>query len=375
MIKSLLFTFLMLLGLLWPAPRCAQNNAIPSLKDAFKHDFLIGAALNRRQFSEEDTNSVAIIKKQFNTITPENILKWALVHPKPDTYDFAGPDQYVTFGEKYHMVVIGHTLVWHNQTPEWVFQDGHGNATDRETLVKRLREHILTVVGRYKGRIKGWDVVNEALNEDGTMRQSQWMKIIGEDYIVKAFEYAHEADPQAELYYNDYSLEDEPKRNGAVKLIEKLKSQGVHISAIGLQGHDKLDWPTPKQLEATIAAFASLGLKVNITELDVDVLPSAWAHHGADITQNVELQAKLNPYGSGLPDPVQQAQAKHYADLFAVFLKYRNVIDRVTFWGVTDASSWLNNWPVRGRTNYPLLFDREGRPKAAFDAVIRTASR
>ena len=207
------------------------------------------------------------------------------------------------------------------------------------------------------------------------MRQSQWMKIIGVDYIVKAFEYAHEADPQAELYYNDYSVEDEPKRNGAVKLIAKLKSQGVHISAIGLQGHDKLDWPTPGQQDATIAAFAKLGIKVNITEMDVDVLPSAWAHHGADITQNVELQAKLNPYGSGLPDPVQQAQAKRYADLFAVFLKYRNVIDRVTFWGVTDAGSWLNNWPVRGRTNYPLLFDRQGSPKAAFDAVIRTASR
>jgi endo-1,4-beta-xylanase len=354
--------------------RYAQNVS-PSLKEVFKNDFLIGAALNRRQFLEEDAGSVSIIKQQFNSITPENQLKWEYVHPRSDTYDFSGSDRYVAFGEKYQMFIVGHTLVWHNQTPQWVFTHGNGHLVDRETLLRRMREHISTVVGRYKGRVKGWDVVNEAVNDDGTMRQSQWMKIIGDDYIAKAFEFAHEADPQAELYYNDYDLEDEPKRNGAIKLVKKLKAQGIRIAGIGLQCHNKMDKPTLKDEEATIAAFAKLGLKVNITELDIDVLPSAAAHHGADITKNIELQTKLNPYAAGLPDPTLQAQAQRYADLFAVFLKYRNVIDRVTFWGVTDASSWLNDWPVRGRTNYPLLFDRQGNPKPAFAAVIEVANR
>ncbi len=346
----------------------------PVLKDTFKGYFLIGAALNQQQFSEEDPLSVGIIKTHFNSITPENVLKWEAVHPKPDSYDFAAPDRYVEFGEKYHMFIVGHTLIWHNQTPAWVFQSANGNTLDRDTLLKRMREHILTVVGRYKGRIKGWDVVNEALNEDGTMRQSPWLKIIGEDYLAKAFQFAHEADPKAELYYNDYSLENEPKRNGALALIKKLKSQGLPVAAIGLQGHDKMDWPTVEQEDATIAAFAALGIKVNITELDIDVLPPATRNRGADITLNVELQAKLNPYAKGLPDALQQALAKRYADLFSVFVKQRNVVDRVTFWGVTDAASWLNNWPVRGRTSYPLLFDRGGQPKPAFTAVVQAAS-
>jgi len=206
-----------------------RAQSTPSLKDVFKSDFMIGAALNRRQFSEEDTRALPIIKSQFNTISPENQLKWQSIHPQPDKYDFDGADRYVAFGEKYGMFVIGHTLVWHNQTPAWVFDDGKGNLVDRDTLLKRMRDHIRTVVGRYKGRIKGWDVVNEAVNADGTLRQSKWLKIIGEDYIAKAFQFAHEADPQAELYYNDYSLENEPKRNGAVQLIKKLKADGIPI--------------------------------------------------------------------------------------------------------------------------------------------------
>ena len=261
----------------------------PVLKDVFKKDFLIGAALNQNQFSERDQRGLPIITRHFNSITPENVLKWESVHPQPDTYNFAGPDAYVAFGEKYKMFIIGHTLVWHNQTPRWVFQDDKGNTVDRNTLLNRLRDHIRTVVGRYKGRIKGWDVVNEALNEDGTMRQSPWLKIIGEDYLVKAFEFAHEADPRAQLYYNDYSLENEPKRKGAIELIKQLKSRGVSIDAVGLQGHDKMDWPTVEQQDQTIAEFASLGIKVNITELDIDVLPRANRSQTADVNANAEI--------------------------------------------------------------------------------------
>jgi endo-1,4-beta-xylanase len=351
----------------------AADQAPPALKEAFKGSFLIGAALNPAEFTESDARDAALVKAQFDSITPENVLKWEKVHPEPDRYDFALADKYVAFGEKNHMFIVGHTLVWHHQTPKWVFEDAKGNPVDRETLLRRMREHIQTVVGRYKGRINGWDVVNEALNDDGALGQTPWLKITGEEYVAKAFEFAHEADPKAELYYNDYSLENEAKRNGAIELIRKLRAQGVPVTGVGFQGHYVIDWPSVAQLDAAIAAFANLGVRVMITELDVDVLPRALQYRGADISAKAELQPKLNPYTNGLPDSVQQTLAKRYADLFGVFLKHRGVLTRVTFWGVTDASSWLNNWPVRGRTNYPLLFDRDGRPKPAFDAVIGVA--
>lgn len=345
----------------------------PSLKEAFKNCFRMGAALNPAVFTESDARDAAIVKAQFNAISPENVLKWGPVHPEPDRYNFGPADQYVAFGEKYHMFIVGHTLVWHNQTPKWVFQDAQGNPLGRDALLKRLHDHIATVVGRYKGRINGWDVVNEALNDDGSLRQTPWLKGIGEDYIAKAFEFAHEADPKAELYYNDYSMPNKAKLNGAIELISKLKAQGVPITAVGFQGHYKMDWPSAEDVDAAISAIAKLGVKVNITELDIDVLPPAMQNRGADVSRNVELQAKLNPYPNGLPDSDQQQLAKRYADLFGVFVKHRGTVTRVTFWGVTDATSWLNNWPVRGRTSYPLLFDREGRPKPAFDAVIKVA--
>ncbi len=228
-----------------------------------------------------------VISEQFNSITPENVLKWESVHPQPDKYNFTPGDSYVAFGEAHGMWIIGHTLVWHNQTPRWVFEDANGKPVDRDTLLKRMHDHIQTVVGRYKGRIKGWDVVNEALNEDGTMRQTQWLKIIGDDYIAKAFEYAHEADPAAELYYNDYSLENEAKRHGAIELIKKLKAQGVPITAVGLQGHDKMDWPTAEQEDATIADFAKLGVKGDDhgTGCGCAAIANAQSNGGCDLAQ------------------------------------------------------------------------------------------
>jgi endo-1,4-beta-xylanase len=344
-----------------------------TLKEAFQGMFRIGAAVNPSQFEERNAREAAIVTAQFNTISPENVLKWEAIHPRPDGYNFEPADRYVAFGEKYKMFIVGHNLVWHSQVPAWVFQDDKGAPLTRDALLDRMHDHIRTVVGRYKGRIGGWDVVNEALNEDGSLRQSKWLQIIGEDYIAKAFQFAHEADPAAELYYNDYSLENEPKRKGAVELIRKLKAQGIPITAVGLQGHDHLDWPTVQQQSDTIEAFAALGIKVGITELDIDVLPRQAPGNSADVSATATSGAGLNPYTAGLPDTVQQQLARRYAELFAVFVKYRGTINRVTFWGVTDAGSWLNGFPIRGRTNYPLLFDREGKAKAAFFAVMATA--
>ena len=344
-----------------------------SLKDAYQGCFLVGAALNPAQFSGRDARETALVEAQFNSISPENVLKWEVVHPKLDTYDFTLADQYVDFGLKNHMFVIGHNLVWHAQTPKWVFEDEKGNPVSRTVLLARLRAHIQTVVGRYKGKINGWDVVNEALNEDGTLRQSPWRKIIGDDYIAKAFEYAHESDPQAQLYYNDYSLENEAKGKGALELVKDLKAKGVPITGVGLQDHVDMDWPSVSQIDTTISGFGELGMKVMITELDVDVLPQATSSQTADVSSNVAADPKLNPYPNGLPDSVQQALAKRYGDLFATYAKHCGVVTRVTFWGVTDNSSWKNDWPVKGRTNYPLLFDRNGQAKPAFSAVIEAA--
>jgi endo-1,4-beta-xylanase len=247
-----------------------------------------------------------------------------------------------------------------------VFQDKNGQPVTREVLLKRMRDHILTVVGRYKSRIKIWDVVNEALNEDGTLRQSPWEKIIGPDYIEKAFQYAHEADPNAILRYNDYTLENEPKQSGAIALMKKLQAEGIPVTAIGFQDHAQMDWPTPEQADAAISAFAKLGLKVMITELDVNVLGGK---RTAELTE-MGQRPSPNRYAKGLPPAVQEELAERYADIFRVYVKHHNDIALVTFWGVTDGDSWLNSW---GQVNYPLLFDRAGRPKPAFYSVIRVA--
>jgi len=341
-----------------------------TLKDAFKDHFLIGVAVRPDQL----TGDTALLRGQFNSLTPENAMKWEALHPRENEYRFEAADQIVAFGEKNGMAVIGHTLVWHSQAPAWLFKDTAGNPVGRDALLARMKDHIQTVVGRYKGRLKGWDVVNEALAEDGTLRDSPWRKIIGDDYIAKAFEYAHEADPAAQLYYNDYAIEGGPKRDGALKLLTRLKASGVPITGVGIQSHMNLNWPAIPILDETITAFGKAGLKVMMTELDIDVLPSRTHNISADVSRSEAADPALNPYAGGLPDAVQQSLARRYADLFRLYQKHREVVTRVTFWGLTDKDSWLNNFPIRGRTNHPLLFDRAGKPKPALNAVLSTAA-
>jgi endo-1,4-beta-xylanase len=328
-----------------------------ALKDLMPAGMVIGVAINQRQSDLVDTAGVDLITKQFNQISPENLLKFQSVHPAADRYAFDAQDRYVQFGLDRHMQVVGHNLVWHQQTPRWVFEGTDGKPPDREALLARMRDHIHTVVGRYKGKIHGWDVVNEAIDEDGSLRKAPWHDGIGDDYVAKAFEFAHEADPNAELYYNDYNLEKPAKRAGVIRLVKDLQARGLRIDGIGNQGHWQLETPTIDQIEEALTDLHSTGLKVMYTELDINMLPPGGRN--AD-------PAVANPYANGLPDDKQQALATRYADIFGVIMKHRDWVSRVTFWGLSDADSWLN----RGRANYPLLWDRQRQPKPAFQAVV-----
>lgn len=346
-----------------------------SLRDAYDGYFLIGTAMSRPHITGTDTAAQPFIAKEFNTVTGENCMKWERIHPEPGKYDFALADTMVAFALRNNIAVIGHTLVWHAQTPAWVFQDSLGNPLTRDALLERLREHITTVVGRYKGKVKGWDVVNEAVNDDGSIRQTKWLQIIGEDYIEKAFQFAHDADPDAELYYNDYNNEERVKRAGVIPIIRNLQEKGIRIDGVGIQGHWHLESPDFAIVDESISEYAALGMQVMITEMEINVLPTpAWLY-GADISKIGEYKDSLNPYVEGLPDSVQTMLTDRYTELFSLLLKHRESVSRVTFWGVHDGYSWKNGWPIPGRTNYPLLFDRNYEPKPAYYAVIKEAEK
>ncbi len=360
---------LLLAGVL-SVPALAQPR---TLKDAFAGKFVIGTAMSAPQIEGTDTAAVRVIKEQFSAIVAENCMKSGPIQPREGEFDFSLSDKFVEFGIKNNKHITGHTLVWHSQTPTWFFKDAEGNDVSREVLIERMKKHIYTVVGRYKGKIKGWDVINEVIDDrDGSLRRSKFMQIIGEDYIKLAFQFAHEADPQAELYYNDYSLFSPAKRKGAVAMVKKLIEQGVKIDAVGEQCHIGLDFPTIEEYEQTINDFAALGVKVMITEMEISVLPSN-RNTGADVSGNNSGVDPSNPYVNGLPDAINQKFEQRYVDFFKLFLKHSDKITRVTLWGVDDGQSWKNDWPIPGRTDYGLLIDRKFQPKPVVQKIIAEA--
>lgn len=350
----------------------AGESGHATLRGAYHGKFLVGVALGSHQIEGRQLGAGLLAAVQFSALTPENAMKWESLHPRPDRYDFAAADAFAEFASRHRMELIGHTLVWHSQTPAWVFRGVDGKPATRDELLERMRGHIRTVVGRYRGKVKGWDVVNEALADggDGIFRDSPWRRIIGDDFIDHAFRAAREADPAAELYYNDYGLEDPRKRERCLRLIRGLQERGVPIDGIGTQSHFQLEHPSLAEVERTIVELGSTGLKVVVTELDVDVLPSRGPAGVADLGRRERAEAALDPWKGGLPDEVQQRLARRYADLFGVYLRQRRVIGRVTLWGLDDGHSWLNGFPIRGRTNHPLLFDRDLKPKPAVHRVI-----
>lgn len=352
-------------------PVVAQES--PTLREALEGKFLIGTAVNERQITGKDPEGAALIARQFSAIVAENCMKSQSVHPQEGRYDFSLADRFVELGEKNGQTVIGHTLIWHSQLPHWFCTDEQGNNVSPDVLKKRMKEHITTVVGRYKGRVKGWDVVNEAIEDDGSFRKSKFYQILGEEYIPLAFQYAHEADPDAELYYNDYSMALPGKRAGVVRLVKELKRRGLRIDAVGMQAHIGMEWPSTEEFEKSMLAFAGAGVKVMITELDLTALPAPNPNIGAEVSASFEYQRSMNPYPEGLPKEVEEAWNRRMESFFALFLKHKDIVSRVNLWGATDNDSWRNNWPMRGRTDYPLLFDRNYQPKAVVDFIIQKA--
>ncbi|MBP4136781.1 endo-1,4-beta-xylanase [Flavobacterium geliluteum] len=355
--------YLLLLSLLI-LNSCASKEEV-SLKNTYKDDFYIGAALSASQIEEKEVKTDSLITKEFNSITAENIMKSMYIHPSKDKYDFTLSDKFVAYGEKNKMFIHGHTLIWHSQLAPWMEQ-----IKDSTEMKAFMKDHISTIVSKYKGRINSWDVVNEALNEDGTLRKSIFLNVLGENYLADAFKLAEKADPQVQLYYNDYNIEEPAKREGAITLIKKIKAAGAKVNGVGIQAHWKLDRPSLEVIEESILAYSALGLKVAFTELDITVLPNPWDLRGADVNQNFEGNAKMNPYAEKIPDSIQTKLADRYASIFKLFLKHKDKISRVTFWGVDDKQSWLNDWPIKGRTNYPLLFDAKMQPKKAYFSVV-----
>lgn len=360
-------------------PARAADAPAATLKQVYAGDFLLGTAVNDAIVSGEDASSQALVKRHFNSITLENSMKAEVLHPRPGEWDFAAADAFVEFGRRHGMFVVGHTLVWHNQTPDWFFRDEAGEALSSERLAERMRQYIETVAGRYAGKVQAWDVVNEQIGEDGRYRDTTWVRGIGDgDELMRlAFTYAAKYAPDTELYYNDFNAWRPEKVAGIVRMVKMLQAHGIRIDGIGIQGHWGLNYPALADIEAAIDAYAALGVKVMITELDVDVLPLT--REGQIIGQGMahpqfqlpEFKRFLDPYRDGLPADVQRQLADRYAELFALFHRKADKLARVAVWGVADDMSWKNGYPIPDRTNYPLLFDRERQPKPALDAVLK----
>jgi endo-1,4-beta-xylanase len=334
-----------------------SSTAIKGLKDYYKDYFLMGAAVTPRSLHGEDS---ALIVNQFNSLTAENAMKMGPIHPKENEYYWKGADSIVAFAKKHRLKMRGHTLCWHTQVPNWIFKTEQGDTVTKEVLLQRLKDHITTVVNRYKGNIYAWDVVNEVIDDNDSIffRKTAWYKITGEDFIAKAFEYAHAADPKAILFYNDYNTENPKKRDKIFQMVKKLKDAGVPIHGVGLQGHWSINNPTQEELEKSIQMFSSLGLQVQITELDVSVYTGRQG--GQMIQGQRDTSATFTP-------EMEQLQREKYKMAFDVFRKYRDKITGVTFWNVSDRYSWLDR---RGRKNFPLLFDTNRQPKKAYWEVV-----
>lgn len=340
----------------------AGDDSTMGLKDYYRNYFPVGVAVSPRALKTDESK---LVLKHFNSFTPENAMKMGPVHPEKNEYYWKDADSIIAFANRNNMRVRGHTLCWHNQTPGWLFKDGD-RTVSKEVLLQRLKDHITTVVNRYKRKIYAWDVVNEAISDkwDEYLRPSEWLTICGEEYIAKAFEYAHAADPDALLFYNDYNEISPVKREKIYKLVKGLKDAGVPIHGVGLQAHWAINEPSAEQLDSTLKRFADLGVKIQITELDISVYPK---EHDA-------RERKAADANTAFTTEREQQQLEKYKMAFELFRKYKKYISGVTFWNISDRHSWLDDFPVKGRKDYPLLFNTIGQAKRAYWSVVKWQS-
>ena len=338
-------------------PKIADPVPEKGLKDYYQNYFPIGVSVMPASLTSDET---PLIRKEFNRLTAESVMKMTPLHPTEKSYYWVDADKIVDFAQANGMKVRGHTLVWHSQTPSWILLDSVGKTVSKEVLLQRLKDYITTVVTRYKGKVYAWDVVNEAIDDDNTKtyRETPWYTICGEEYIAKAFQWAHEADPDAQLFYNDYSTESSGKRDRIYNMLKKLKDAGIPVDGIGLQGHWSIDWPSEGEIRDAITKFSSLGIKVQVTELDISVYSST-----ADFSVR-------KPGDDSFTTLMELKQIDKYKMIFKVFRENKNVITGVTFWNISDRKSWLDNFPVANRKNYPLLFDQNLKPKKAYREVV-----
>jgi endo-1,4-beta-xylanase len=354
-------SFVLLILVIFHIPCSAQKTTTPSekgLKDYYKKYFPIGVAVSPQVLKGPASE---FIVKHFNSITPENAMKMGPIHPEENRYFWKDADAIVDFAQSNGLKVRGHNLCWHEQTPKWLFKDSLGNPVSKEVLLRRLKSHITAVVSRYKGKVYAWDVVNEAIDDDNTkfLRNSPWYQICGEEFIARAFEYAHEVDPDALLFYNDYNTERPEKMERVYNLLKKLVDAKVPINGVGLQAHWTINEPTESELRTTLKRFSSLGLKTQITELDISIYP--W--------EKLTRERRADESDAFTPE-IEQKQSKQYKMVFDVFREFQSVITGVTFWNITDKYTWLDTYPVKGRKNYPLLFDQNAQPKKAYWEVV-----
>lgn len=358
-----------------------------SLKDAYAAYWRMGVSVNQWEVAAEkavkegisysgassldQTADYPLIAQHFGWVVPENCMKCEVIHPEEDRYDFTLADQLVAKAQANGQHVVGHCLIWHSQCAPWFFVDKDGKQVSAEVLKQRMHDHIFTILNHFRGKIEAWDVVNEAFEDNGTLRHSKFYEILGEEFIPLAFQYAHEADPTIELYYNDYSMYKPEKVKAVVNFFRPLMAKGLRVDAIGMQGHLFLgDEDYPTLYEKSIREIATLGIPAQFTELDLSVLPNPYAMAGANISANFEYTKEIDPYTEGLPAEMQEQADQFWVDFFQMLMRNKENVLRVTYWCFNDANSWRNDWPVKGRTEYATLFDRQSCPKSTVQKLI-----
>ena len=368
----------------------AATTGAQSLAEAYQDYWYTGVSVNQWQVAaqtaktkgqgaqvttvNDQTSEWPAVVNNFNWVVAENCMKCEVIHPKEGVYDFTLADQFVDKARAAGLKVMGHCLIWHSQCAPWFHYDSEGQLVSREELKKRMREHIYTIVNHFRGRIDAWDVVNEAFEDDGTPRKSLFYQILGTDYIPLAFRYAHEADPTAELYYNDFSMNKAVKVESVCRFFGPMIEQGLPVTAITMQGHiildDNADNIIIRQYEHSIETIASLGIQTAFSELDLSVLPNPYGFSGANVSDRFAYRPEMDPYRDGLPAAQQKKAELFWTDFYTMLMRHHKDVQRVSFWGLNDGNSWRNDFPIKGRTDYATLFDRQNRPKPVIRKLI-----